>query len=197
MPRHRSTDAHLIQLKQHIPFRIRHTFRRGFLERSWRLVGSLPQHYASGSVAPRGALLRGYQRRYWRWYLRRFFSKLLFPDALVFDVGANIGVWTRALRATGCRVIAVEPQGECTAEIAEEHEGDPDVTVVTAAIGAAAGEAELFLGASSGHASTSEAWMQSMIDQAGVAPDYWKRSIRVPMRTLDDLIEEFGVPDYV
>ncbi|MFN4087767.1 MAG: FkbM family methyltransferase, partial [Alphaproteobacteria bacterium] len=42
--------------------------------------------------------------------MRRFYSAFLEPGDLAFDIGAHVGNRTRAMRATGAHVVAVEPQ---------------------------------------------------------------------------------------
>lgn len=181
-----------MSIKAHVPFAVRHALRT-FVDHA----ASRPRHYASGSVVPRTRVHRSYQRWYRRRHFRRFFSPLLAPGALVFDVGANVGAWTDALHALGCRVVAVEPQPDCAAVIAAAHRGDRGVDVVEVAIADAPGDTSLFLAAHSEQASISVAWMQSMIDHGGVAAGTWHRSVSVPVRTLEQLIARFGVPDYV
>ena len=41
--------------------------------------------------------------------MRDFYSSLLPKNALVFDIGANVGTMTRVFSSLGARVIAVEP----------------------------------------------------------------------------------------
>lgn len=160
-------------------------------------VRSRPRHYASGAGMRTGAVGRRYQQWYSDRHLRRFFEVLLEAGELVFDVGANEGDWTRPLRRLGCRVVAVEPQAEFASAILERHREDPAVHVVAAAIGESAGETDLYRARHGAYASVAPEWMTRMIERGGIAPDFWERSERVPVRTLDDLIDEFGLPDYV
>lgn len=41
--------------------------------------------------------------------LRKFYSQFLSPGDLVFDIGANVGVYTEVFSSLGSRVVAVEP----------------------------------------------------------------------------------------
>jgi len=158
---------------------------------------SFPRAQASYSLTSAGPFHQKYQAWYWRRHLRRFFAPMLRPGDRVFDVGANVGQWTLALAAMGCRVIAVEPQSTCAATIASKTTREMDVTVVVAAVGAEAGEAELFLASTTEMASTARPWMEAMVERAGVPADFWHGSTVVPVRTLDDLIDEFGLPAYI
>lgn len=178
-------------MKRHIPLAIRHRVRQMPARFS-----EIPLKAAEAAATRRDPLARSYRV----WYLRRRFAGLLAllrPDALVFDVGANVGTWTEVLRSFGCRVVAVEPQAACVARLASRYARDAGVTVVVAAVAETAGELELFLAGSSQHASASRRWIDEMVTRGGFAPDYWQETVTVPARTLDDLIEEFGEPDYL
>jgi FkbM family methyltransferase len=183
--------ARTLPLKERIPLPIRRRLRL-LADR----VVTAPARAAHGRADEDDAL----SQAYCRWYARRRFAPLrsLLPlDALVFDVGANKGSWTAALRSLGCRVVAVEPQTDCVAMLRERFARDALVTVVATAVGAEAGQAELFVAKGSEHATTSRQWMDDMVARAGFEHSYWKEAVTVQTRTLDDLIEEFGEPDYL
>ena len=57
----------------------------------------------------------------------------------MFDIGANIGVYSEVLQSIGARVIAVEPDPECSRQIGWTTSGKR-VTVVQAAIGDQVGQ---------------------------------------------------------
>ncbi len=185
-------DPFPARLKQKIPFGIRLRARK-----LADAIVSFPRDQASFSLGAVGPLHRRYQAWYWQRHLSRFFAPMLRPGDLVFDVGANVGVWTRGLAHLGCRVIAVEPQPLLGARIRQVVPAGADVAIVAAAVGAEAGEADLFLGSIDSLATTSRSWMERMVERGGVPAKFWSESIRVSVRTLDDLIDEFGVPAYV
>jgi 16S rRNA A1518/A1519 N6-dimethyltransferase RsmA/KsgA/DIM1 with predicted DNA glycosylase/AP lyase activity len=58
---------------------------------------------------------------HWRRKERRkmctFYRQFIKPNDLVFDVGANIGNYTAIFLALGARVLAIEPQAECMAQL--------------------------------------------------------------------------------
>jgi FkbM family methyltransferase len=179
-------------LKDVVPFAAKHRLKA--------VVGratTLPQHLASGSVTPRGRVHAAYRRWYRTRSLALLLRPLLAPGDLVFDVGANVGAWTEALRALGFRVVAVEPQPSCADAIRRQHEGDAAVAVVAAAVGAERGEQPLHLAGNTEHATTSNAWMEAMVERGGWQREQWGGTLDVPVRTLDDLAHEFGTPAYV
>lgn len=73
-------------------------------------------------------------------FIRR--ETALTPDSLIADIGAGTGIFTEQLMSLGCRVAAVEPNGDMRSRIAEtapgaeiisapaEHTGLPDGKVM-------------------------------------------------------------------
>ncbi len=177
-----------MSLKQQIPFAVRHRLRLRV-----DAITTTPQRLASAGRTPRNRADARYQVWYRHRTMRRFFERLVRPGDLVFDIGANRGEWTAGLRSVGCRVVAVEPQPECAAAIV----ADPLVTVVVAAVGLDGGEVALFIAPQSEHATTSPEFITAMIDSGRYPAEYWSRSVSVPVRTLDGLIDEFGTPKYI
>lgn len=114
-----------------------------------------------------------------------FFSRLLEPGSLCFDVGANIGVKAEAMLAAGARVVAFEPQPDCFAELEARCGARPRFTARRAAMGARAGEATFYVSATRTASSLRADW------QGGI-----EQTIRVPITTLDAAIAEFGAPSY-
>jgi FkbM family methyltransferase len=114
---------------------------------------------------------------------------LVHPGALVFDVGANIGNKAASYLALGARVVCFEPQPACAQALGARL---PAATVEACALGRQAGEAELMVCDAAPTISTFvDKW------RLGRFRDYtWSRTIRVPVATLDAMIEKYGTPDY-
>lgn len=107
---------------------------------------------------------------------------------LAFDVGANIGVTARALGRSFGRVVACEPCAESFEFLAGEC--DDNVTALNVAVSATVGEVTLTECAGSigsGQLTTGEglSWGQVVGQRS------------VPATTLDALIGEYGMPDFV
>jgi FkbM family methyltransferase len=118
---------------------------------------------------------------------RNFYRQMISPGDLCFDVGANIGDYTDALVSLGARVIAVDPQPSSIKELQARFAHNDRVIVVPVALGANEGSAEFFL--------REQTWLSGFIeemeDRANVG------SIRVPIKTLDQLITTYGKPKYI
>ena len=113
-------------------------------------------------------------------------------EGLIFDIGAFKGEYTDRYLKEGMRVVAVEPQ-HVYAETLRKKYRDKPVTVVEAAVGAAAGEMTLYKCGPSWFASLHpERWKEGRYSMY-----QWRAAGTVKVVTLDFLIDEFGMPDFV
>lgn len=117
---------------------------------------------------------------------------------LAFDVGAHAGDRVVALRRAGARVVAVEPQGTMANLLRLLHLHDPGVTVLRAACGPAPGRAVLRVNSRNPTVSTlSERFTEATRGALGWEGQVWDRSVSVEVKTLDQLVETYGLPDFV
>lgn len=70
-------------------------------------------------------------------------TAMLGPKDLVLDCGANMGLVTERLAATGAQVIAYEPDPYAFSILQEKFAQTPNVTLVNAAVGVGAGRIRL------------------------------------------------------
>ncbi|HEV7587762.1 MAG TPA: FkbM family methyltransferase [Longimicrobium sp.] len=114
-----------------------------------------------------------------------FYRAAVPPGALVFDLGANVGDVAEPLARVGARVVAVEPQPECLAELRARCGAYPGFVALPAVVGRAAGVATLYLRAHHASSSLRRDWFRDAVG-----------TLDVPMVTLADLIARYGVPAY-
>lgn len=110
----------------------------------------------------------------------------------LFDIGCHFGIFSLGLLATrgpGSRAVALDPSPVACRMVRHIRDGNnwgSRLSLLQAAAGAKEGELE-------------------MIDAGIAASGYFvlpeghpdRDKIRVPIRTIDDLTREFGVPDYI
>ncbi len=140
-----------------------------------------------------GRSLAIYYGRPWRQRgLVRLYAGFLGPGDLAFDIGAHVGNRSRAMRRTGARVVALEPQGTFAAFLRLTLPGD--VVLVQAACAAHPGEADLAV--SRLHPTVSS--LGPLPEAGAQAPGFghvrWDARERVRVTTLDALIAEHGMP---
>jgi FkbM family methyltransferase len=126
-----------------------------------------------------------------------FFAQLIGKDDLVFDIGANIGEKTILFSELADKVIAVEPLLECSTVLTSKFE-NTNVTVVNKAVGSFIGKDLI---CKPGNVSTTASMSNRFVKEVGKSGRFgdmhWYQSESVEVVTLDLLIEQFGVPDFI
>lgn len=130
--------------------------------------------------------------------MRRFYRQFVPADSLCIDVGAHVGNRVGAWRKLGARVVAVEPHPALLRVLKLLFGRDPAVTIVAAALGAQPGHADLLTDpANLTVNSLSPDWVRAMQRDAGFSRVRWRAVERVPVTTLQALIDAHGQPDFV
>ena len=129
--------------------------------------------------------------------LRRFYGQFVRAGGLCFDIGANVGNRTRAVSALGARVVSVEPQPHFASLLRRLFRRNSLVTVVETAVGDRPGSVTLHLNERHPTLATTRGdWIETVQSGERFAGEMWETTVGVPQRTLDDLIDEFGEPDF-
>ncbi|WP_094605988.1 hypothetical protein SPSIL_050760 [Sporomusa silvacetica DSM 10669] len=118
--------------------------------------------------------------------------------ALVFDVGANIGNRTEVFLNLGASVIAIEPQSNCAEVLMQNYSSNPNFTIVQKALGSSAGESKMWLNSNHVLSSLSEEWIKrtKASNRFGTCLSQYYASCNVEVTTLDNLILQFGKPEF-
>ncbi|HXW85873.1 MAG TPA: FkbM family methyltransferase [Candidatus Bathyarchaeia archaeon] len=122
-----------------------------------------------------------------------FFASFIYPNSLVFDVGAHIGKKTVHYRACGARVICIEPQPDCCQELHKKFDSDPYIIIEPCGLASFTGMLSLAICSDATTISTfSDQWQEEgRFFEHGYV---WETHIMVPVTTLDILIARYGVP---
>jgi len=131
--------------------------------------------------------------------LKRLYRPLVPDGGLVFDVGAHLGDRTRAFRALGARVVAVEPQPGPLRWLERLHGRDPGVAIEACALADRSGQARLAISRHHPSVATlAEDWPDAVRQRnPGFRQVAWEDSLEVETSTLDCLIERHGRPDFI
>ncbi|MEM8907088.1 MAG: FkbM family methyltransferase, partial [Bacteroidota bacterium] len=137
---------------------------------------------------------------YWkpfnRWRLKRFYRSFIQKGDLCFDIGAHIGNRLDAWLQLDAQVVAVEPQPACLNYLQKHFADHPNVQLLNHAVGAQAGQ--LTLKISNQHPTVStladDTWREKInaINQRII----WDEEIEVKVVTLDQLIDQYGLPKF-
>lgn len=130
--------------------------------------------------------------------LDAFHRRFIRPGELAFDIGAHVGDRTASLRRIGARVVAVEPQPRLARLMRLLFGRDAGVTRIAALVGAVPGEAVLRLNTANPTVATASADFIAAADGApGWEGQRWDTEILLPVTTLDALVAEHGLPDFM
>lgn len=130
--------------------------------------------------------------------LRRLYSEFIHPGDLVFDIGAHLGDRSSAFAALGARVVALEPQPRLLRWLQRLARQQPEIVCLPLAVGRAPGKAELALSLRNPTvASLDSRWREHLrTTTAGFRHVRWEDSVTVTVTTLDELIRQYGRPNF-
>jgi len=126
-----------------------------------------------------------------------FYKSLIQPEDLCFDIGANIGGRTKTFLDLGAKVVAVEPQSIFYNALNKQFLSTNNFKGVHAAVGSTKGTLKLKISTLFPMVSTlaNQQWINNIIKPSKLNIKYDKEET-VNVFTLDNLIEEYGLPDF-
>jgi FkbM family methyltransferase len=124
-----------------------------------------------------------------------FYSQFISPNDVCFDVGANMGNRTEPFLKLNAKVVAVEPQKHCQAFLKQKF-GDK-ISLVAKGLGEKEGEKTFYISDDSVLSSFSEEWINSVIESKRFGTHKWHKTELIEMTTLDILIKQYGIPQFI
>jgi FkbM family methyltransferase len=127
--------------------------------------------------------------------MSKFYSQFIKKGDLCFDVGANVGKFTKVFLKLGAKVICIEPQETCLQQLYKSFGDNKNVIIVGKAVGESEGYGELMICEDATTISTmSTKWK----NESRFSKNYkWiKTQNKVPITTLDALILSHGLPKF-
>jgi FkbM family methyltransferase len=126
-----------------------------------------------------------------------FYRQLVPAEAVVFDIGANVGVLADIFSTLGAKVVALEPNTDCLRHIQLSYPRH-NLETIQAVAGPKNGLATLNLSDQRDDiSSVSNDWISAIQQQHSEYRGLWSRQVAVPMLTLDTLIEHYGMPHFI
>ncbi|NMC07739.1 MAG: FkbM family methyltransferase [Candidatus Lokiarchaeota archaeon] len=113
---------------------------------------------------------------------------------LVFDIGAYRGLITDVLLSIGAKVVAVEPNPEMFASLQKKFQGNPDVVLLNMGVGKEECELEFHVNEKVPQSCT---FSEEFITDSRYSLRKWEKTVKVPVTTLDALIDKHGTPKYI
>jgi FkbM family methyltransferase len=125
---------------------------------------------------------------------QEFYSQFISCNDLVFDVGANIGNRVKPMLNIGARVVAIEPQLNCS-RILKRRFGNK-IEIVKMGLGENEAVKDFYIANTNTISSFSIDWIES-VKQERFKGFKWSTPIKMQLTTLDKLIEKYGKPKFI
>lgn len=125
------------------------------------------------------------------------YGQFLKPGDLCFDIGANLGNRINSFLYLGGKVIALEPQSKCFKTLQTKFASNPSVVLINQAVGREAGEMQIHLSVDHVLSSLSSEFIQQTTASGRFSNSSWDRTETCQMTTLDQLIEDHGLPQFI
>lgn len=126
---------------------------------------------------------------------RDFYKQFLKPGDTYYDVGANYGNRIEPLLKYRIRIIAIEPQPECIKYLKKKYENR--ITIIPKGLGEKKGSKTMFLSNAHTISSFSKEWIKATQDSGRFSMYKWDRTQLMEMDTLNNLILDYGKPQFV
>lgn len=144
--------------------------------------------------------LSGGLKRTYEWIAQElrtldFYRQFISEGSLVFDIGANAGNKTKIFLDLNANIVAVEPQHFCIDYLKKRF--DDKIIIVPKAVGDSVGTGKLTIGQNRGLSTLSPEW-KAAIHGTNRFPGFkWSKSQDAEITTLDNMIAEYGSPDFI
>jgi FkbM family methyltransferase len=125
-----------------------------------------------------------------------FYRQFIEPGDLVFDVGANLGNRTKLFLELNAKVIAFEPQKNCSDLLDLAFAANQNFRLLRTALGAEPGRATMFISDAHTVSTLSQDWVRSTTDTGRFGDVGWNKRQKVTVDTLDKVIAKYGVPRF-
>jgi FkbM family methyltransferase len=126
--------------------------------------------------------------------LKFFYGNFIQHGDLVFDVGANFGSRVKTFLSLGAKVVAVEPQPKCVRFLRNLF--GTKITLIDKGLAAKTSAMDFFISSDAAVSSFSKDWVENVAKKRFSGSKY-EAGIKIPVTTLDVLIDEFGIPAFI
>ena len=124
-----------------------------------------------------------------------FYANFVNKGDLCFDIGANIGNRTEVFLDLKARVISVEPVEESYLELKKKFGEHPNSTILQLGLGSEAGEKDIYISNISEVCTFSKQFIEQYKNQEKFNIQ-WDELRSTEIKTLDQLISEYGIPTF-
>jgi len=126
--------------------------------------------------------------------LKEFFSEIIKKHDLVFDIGANIGIFSEVFIKLNAKVVAVEPQPKLVGIMKRKFKNNKRINIFENGVSSKKGILIFYMNKKDLASST---FLKDWSEDERFLDGDWSRNIKVKVITLSDLIKKFGIPKYI
>lgn len=139
-----------------------------------------------------------YYGQVWRWRrMDRFYGQFIQPGDLCFDVGSHVGNRVRSWLSLGASVVAIEPQPDFMRILQLLYARNERVHLEPIGIADEPGTLQLHISRATPTVSTfASGWIDEVQSSPRWSSVVWEDRVEVEVRTLDQLIETYGLPAF-
>lgn len=127
----------------------------------------------------------------------KFYKGFITKGMKIIDVGANVGTYSTAFVNFGAKVVGMEPQSYCQKILQRRFKGENNFKLIPLASGASNSTSEIHKSNSHTIASMNTSWINNVKESKRFKGEDWTESERIEVTTLDDVIKQTGMPDYI
>jgi FkbM family methyltransferase len=124
-----------------------------------------------------------------------FYRNFIAKGDLVFDIGSNIGDRVSIFREMGATTVAVEPQTTCVEEMQKRFGQYKNVHIENVGVGEKRDKMNFYICEEDSRLSTFS--VDQMENSYFTDTTKWTKKAVIDILTMDDLIERYGIPQFV
>ena len=129
--------------------------------------------------------------------LKKFYTELVSAGDVCYDLGGGMGQRTEAWLALGAQVVCIEPQSDRMARIEKRFVGNNNLRTIRKAIGNAKHMGIMRVNdATPGAGTLTENVARMAISRNDPLSKNWEKEEPVEITTLDEIINQHGLPDF-
>jgi len=125
----------------------------------------------------------------------RFYMQFLKAGDIYFDVGANYGNRIEPIKNANLEIIAIEPQLECVKYLKWRYKNM--ITIIPYGLGEKEGKKTMYISNAHTLSSFSNEWINATKESGRFSQYNWDNQRDINITTLDNLIIEYGIPQFI
>jgi len=130
-------------------------------------------------------------------YITNFYAGFIYPEMKIIDVGANVGNYSKVFVNCGAQVIGIEPQQYCQNLLKARFLNNKHFKLIPKASGSKISIAKIHKTQSHTIASMNPNWIEHVKKTNRFSGENWNTMEEVTVTTLDTIINDNFLPNYI